>query len=136
MNTRITYSYRDAGNYKADADAIITGTASMAQEEALRAAAYHEDGADCFVPESLGWDRASLHPWDDSMDHPYHRIESVEATDEDATDKRNMRAIIETFRSMDWEAEGARHSGDAPFTGVTGEIRTHPYGIASSAIMS
>jgi len=136
MNTRITYSYRDAGNYKADGEAIITGSANAAQEEALRYAALHEDGADLFVPESMGWDRASLHPWDDSMDHPYHRIESIEVTDEAATDKRNMRAIIETFRSVDWEAEGARHSGDASFTGVPGEIRTHPYGIAASAIMT
>ena len=136
MNTRSTYSYRDAGNYKFEGHAIVTGMVSIAQAEALRAVAFHEDGEDYFVPESMAWVRASPYPWDDAIDHPYHKIESIEMTGDPATDTRSISAIIEAFRAMDWDEEATRHSGDPSSSNTLNAMQTHPYGIAATAIMA
>lgn len=85
MNTRIEYMYRDASNYKAYGEAVLRGTISESEKEAIGKALY--DG-EFFIPEEVGLDglAGDLGVLDEEHDHPFHTIEGFFETEGSPTD--------------------------------------------------
>jgi hypothetical protein len=89
MNTRVTYMYRDASNYKESKDVIFVG--EVARDEKL-----YLETTDEFIAAEVGLE--SLQPLLTSFpsedDHVYHEVSSVEATDEAPTDSRTIQEFV------------------------------------------
>lgn len=105
LNTKIRYQYRDGANYKTRGEWILRGMVSVNEAEALIRCCQKEGEEAQFVPESVGMPSLLETPWDDEIDHPFHTIEKIEMTDEDAQDERSIKDLISEFKSKDWEAE-------------------------------
>ena len=91
MNTRISYLYRDASNYKAAETVVVAGQLDAVAFSAALATAARGAGIspDAFSPVDLGLPPAQAQMWarnamsDD--DHIYNELISIEPTEEPAT---------------------------------------------------
>jgi hypothetical protein len=105
LNTKIRYQYRDGANYKTQGEWILRGMVSVNEAEVLMRYCHNDGEENRFIPESVGMASLLETPWDDEIDHPFHTIEKIEMTDEDAQDERSIKDLISEFKSKDWEAE-------------------------------
>lgn len=77
MNTKITYMYRDAGNYKFYQVVIITGVVS------LKELTYHCTPDGWFIPHDVGLPPPEIpFSYRTEYDHPWHEFDTVESTKE------------------------------------------------------
>lgn len=98
MNTRISYLYRDACNYKVFNDAVIAGRLSLDQ-----LTPYLKDRT-FFIPSEVGL--PDLQPNEFSPDdHIWHEIESIEETSDVPTVDITATNMLENFKQAcksDW----------------------------------
>lgn len=91
MNTRISYLYRDACNYKNFNETIIEGNLFIEhlmpflKDELL------------FIPSKVGMLDLQPNEWTED-DHIWHEIEKLEATTEDPTMNITAEKLIEQFK--------------------------------------
>ena len=112
MNTKITYLYRDAGNYKAHHEVIVQGKITLALVQPCL-----EDG-EHFIPSQVGLPdlQAQLGPANED-DHAWHELgpESFEPTTEPITVAITARTLLSRFRrahAHGWElAVAMRRNG-------------------------
>ena len=100
MNTKITYLYRDACNYKTWGEEVIRGTLTQKQ-----LTPYLID-SEFFIPHDIGLPDLQPHPWTED-DHDLHTIEKLEATEEKATVSYNAATLMMYFRRAragEWSA--------------------------------
>lgn len=96
-NTKITYLYRDASNYKQSGEVVVRGAITFADLEP-----YLVEGTD-FVPEDVGLSHpgeqfSGSFPTED--DHPYCELnDSFEPTTEEGT--VDAQVLIDQFRRAD-----------------------------------
>ena len=106
-NTRLSYLYRDADNYKQAMSVVFKGPLSLEQAERLVQALDDEDG---FVPSAVGLpdlQEGMSTPWDPEVDHPFHELDGLALTHEPATQEETAAAFLETFIAQDWAAAAA-----------------------------
>lgn len=111
-NTRMSYLYRDASNYKADGHVIVEGHLTW------RALTPYLDDGTSFLPGQVGLDAlqdrfgTGLNQDDD---HVWHDVTGVELTDQPPTDARDAQALLAAFaaaHAAGWdETEEMRHVG-------------------------
>lgn len=105
MPVRIDYEYRDADNYRRGGSWTVDGT----PDEAALIETLTSDGF--FVPDAVGM--PMLTPagddWDDSMDHPFHSIQNVVASDGPTDEDRDFDAVLVAFKAQDWDRCAADH---------------------------
>ena len=83
VNTKLSYLYRDAMNYKTSRTVVLPGVPSPALV-AILLASLHEHG---FIPGQVGLPdlqdsfEGCDSDWDDERDHPFHEVSAVEVTD-------------------------------------------------------
>jgi hypothetical protein len=82
MNTKISYMYRDASNYKAHREIVVKGKLTLEQ---LQPCLYE---GEFFIPEKVGLEELQheLTSFPSEDDHVWHTICSVEPTTEEALD--------------------------------------------------
>lgn len=101
MNIKLSYLYRDGGNYKQFHEEIFTNNSNLSTE-------YVEHVIlSCLIDNEYfyvrDWQLKDLHAfyWDDELDHHFHEYESLEETLESATntDITLFLERIMTFKS-------------------------------------
>lgn len=105
MQTRLTYMYRDAGNYKQHGEAVFEGEITDAEKEIFVRAC--NDG-EYFIASQVGLEdlQRDMVAFPDEDDHVWSEFDRFELTDRAATHD----SIHEFIRSMDgikWEVLGA-----------------------------
>lgn len=80
-NTRVSYFYRDAANYKQYEEVVIGGV--MGEWEKRQIFKRLPDGEN-FIPGAVGLESllGRMPSPDEELDHPWHTLESIEDTDE------------------------------------------------------
>ena len=93
MNTRFSYQYTDANNYKNFDDVIIAGHVSFSQLEPL----LHE--GEFFIPSEVGLPDLQNLPltYDD---HIWHTVTSVEPTEEKETVSIGAKHFLALFANV------------------------------------
>ena len=85
MNTRLTYLYRDASNYKQWHEVVLAGEADA---EAIRASLWE---GEYFIPQAVGFPAlqerfaAQGYEFPTEDDHPWHEIAGIEPTEDSPT---------------------------------------------------
>ncbi len=112
MNTKLTYMYRDAANYKTNHAIILAGQITESQQKAIREHGDDSSGeqdAVFFIPSAIGLKdlQAELGngEWDEGIDHVYHTIEEFESTEDAPTVGISSEEFVRRFIAADWEAE-------------------------------
>ena len=98
MNTKFSYLYRNASNYKKFNDVVINGALNLDDIEP-----YLKDGT-FFIPSEVGLDDLQNDPFT-SEDHIWHEIEEIESTIDQSTVELNYSTLIKNFKkahSNDW----------------------------------
>ena len=91
MNTRFTYKYTDAGNYKVWGEEVIKGTLTLNQ-----LTPYLID-TEFFIPKDIGLPDLQPHPRNED-DHDLHTIEELTVTADKATINLNAETLINNFK--------------------------------------
>lgn len=100
MNTKFSYLYRDASNYKAYRDLVLEGELSLEDIKSVL-----EDG-EHFIPDQVGMPELQAElgqygaefPSED--DHIWHEIDSVEATDEEPDFELTAEQVKKLFADV------------------------------------
>lgn len=97
MNIKFNYLYRDAGNYKTHGSVVFLNPDRLTIEQiesTLRTKLIDEV---FFDPEALGVPALSHSEflYDPAIDHLWNEFESLEETDEDATNDRKISEFIQ-----------------------------------------
>nr|BFD64928.1 hypothetical protein BdHM001_36090 [Bdellovibrio sp. HM001] len=105
MNTKISYMYRDAGNYKNCGTVVAEGKLTNRQIEELK-------GFDQFIAEQVGLAPLQEGEYNPEYDHPYHEVTDVELTEEEPTIKMTAKQLYQAFTSvMKWDESLSGYSG-------------------------
>lgn len=116
INTRLTYMYRDADNYKVGAEVVFEGRYRLAEDLAPMLLALDSSvGTPSFVPGQVGLkdlqDRfqGCESRWDPERDHPWHEVTGLEpvlAAQAAPTDERSIfqfgRDVIRVCVAEGW----------------------------------
>ncbi|USN15889.1 hypothetical protein PAPPERLAPAPP_01470 [Brevundimonas phage vB_BpoS-Papperlapapp] len=106
QNTRLSYMYRDASNYKEHLEFILDGLMTM--EQAVKVCSLLTGDGDDFLPVLLGMESAS---WSSdgggahyADDHPWHELNSISPTrqDHDGMTVDQFIAAIEAADNQQW----------------------------------
>ncbi|TVR04614.1 MAG: hypothetical protein EA398_01675 [Deltaproteobacteria bacterium] len=103
MNTRFSYLYRDAGNYKTHHDVVLTG---HLEEAAVRRLLFE---GELFIPHELGLPELQRAPFT-ADDHIWHELETIAPTADVPTDPRSaaeLLASMEQASSAGWNETAA-----------------------------
>jgi len=93
-NIRFNYLYRDAGNYKEFGEIIFTNQDSKRLKEIELAIRKNLIEGEFFIPEKWNVPRLSFENYLPELDHDYHEFESVEVTDENLTENKDISAFL------------------------------------------
>ena len=112
-NTKISYMYRDASNYKAGIEIVAEGKITPKEVQTLKD---NLNDGEFFVPSMVGLpdlqERMSTPIGED--DHPYHEIDperDIEYTREDPWPVDiNIHDLVEKWKYCDWEKGGVEWS--------------------------
>jgi hypothetical protein len=91
MNTKITYLYRDAGNYKTRGEEVIEGTLTLCQLTPFLI------DTEFFIPHDIGLPNLQPHPWNED-DHDLHTVEEMKATQNKPTVDISAETLLSNFR--------------------------------------
>ena len=107
-NTRLTYRYRDASNYKQTHAVVFAGRIT---DDQLRRLAEHLDEASYFIAEQVGLpnlrERWESHYDDDHVWHELDLPDDVEYTDAQPTDPRAVSDFVDAFVATEWDETAA-----------------------------
>lgn len=108
MNTKISYMYRDADNYKTHREEVLDGVLTAAQIRYL----LNESGGEGFIPSQVGLPdlQVELMSYDpdygeegyapfgaNGSDHVWHEITEIKQTDEEVTTKVSASQFYKSF---------------------------------------
>lgn len=94
LNIKLSYLYRDAGNYKQFGDIVFNNPENFTLDEInAKLKSLLIDG-EYFV--ATQWQIPTLYtfPFDEELDHTWHEFESLTSTREKATDERSISEFI------------------------------------------
>jgi len=93
-NIKFNYLYRDAGNYKEFSDVVFANKDSKSLQEIELTIRKNLIEGEFFIPEKWNVPRLSFENYSPELDHDYHEFESVEITDENPTENKDILAFI------------------------------------------
>lgn len=98
-NTRITYLYRDADNYKTLNEVVIQGTFTDEEIDEIMAVC---DQGEYFIPRQVGLPEERFEKLDPQSDHCWFEIarEDFEKTSDPWTEPVTAREVLEAFRRI------------------------------------
>ena len=112
MNTKISYLYRDADNYKVGNTAVVAG--EISEEDRQYIFGHCLDDDEWFIPHKVGLPEKTFadlgYKYDADADHPYFELESMELTDEQPTVNVTAEQLVERFKAFsdrNWMKEEA-----------------------------
>ena len=91
MNTKFSYLYRDAGNYKFFKDVVLDGVLSLDQ---LNPSLWESE---YFIPSEVGLPDLQPEPLTVD-DHIWHEIDAIEYTDDEPTTDISATSLVERFK--------------------------------------
>lgn len=96
MNIKFNYLYRDAGNYKTYGSIIFSNPHRLSINIILEKIEQFFVDAECFNPSDLKIHalKHSDFDYDSELDHSWNEFESIEETDEEATDNRTINEFL------------------------------------------
>lgn len=104
VNTRISYLYRDASNYKAYNEVIIKGKISPGQINQIMECL---DDGEYFIPCQIGFPEIRIGEVDPEVDHCWFELErsSFECTSEPETIEMTADELVQAFKeaSGNWD---------------------------------
>ena len=105
MQTRLTYMYRDASNYKWHGEAVFEGEITDAEKECFVRAC--NDG-EYFIASQVGLEdlQRQLIAFPDEDDHVWSEIDGFELTDHPAT-HGSIHEFIRLMDGIEWDVLGA-----------------------------
>lgn len=107
-NTRLTYQYRDASNYKQSDSVVFSGRII---DEQLRRLAAHLDEGTYFIAEQVALpnlrERWDTHYDDDHVWHELVPDDDIEYTEAAPTDPRPVADFVDAFVATDWDETAA-----------------------------
>ena len=125
-NTKISYLYRDASNYKAFREEVLAGTLTKAKVDKIKSRLI--DG-EYFVPSRVGLDdlQGELQGYDFqdyNDDHFMHELNEIESTTDKPTFGLSAKEFFKMFSKADFifgtdEPIGHILTGDEKFNTVT-----------------
>lgn len=102
MNTKFSYMYRDASNYKQHQDVVFEGELSATDRTKLYD---HCDENLYFIPSQVGLEdlqeRMTGFPGGD--DHVWHELDGIESTVEPATETQTASQFVKAFLKAKWD---------------------------------
>ena len=104
-NTKVTYLYRDASNYKTWNEVVLKGTITPEQVDTILSFC---EGKESFIPEQIGW--PLLRDWDVTEDdHCFGELnkDGFEPTDKEATVDMTVEEAVEKFKAVNrqWDCD-------------------------------
>ena len=115
MNTKISYLYRDAGNYKQYNECIIAGALSAKQ---IRAILDCCDMGEYFIPGQIGLPERRFDPYDPQADHCWFELGA-----DSFSETREPPTIVLTAVELVSRFEGCRNNWqDEAYTPQIGEM--------------
>lgn len=110
-NTKISYLYRDADNYKVYNECVIEGTLSEEQKKTILGCL---DEGQYFIPGMVGMPAKQFDQWDESVDHPWFELDdcSFEETAAPATVELKAGDLVDAFvrcAAAGWQAPEYPH---------------------------
>ena len=113
-NTRITYQYRDASNYKTQNEVIVKGQITMDQAKEILDCC---ESGEFFIPEQIGWDITRGKEVTED-DHCFCELGngSFEPTDKNATLDISVDDVVKLFHNAkdNWDAATYAPEIEAP----------------------
>ena len=111
MNSRVTYSYRDASNYKRFREVVLAGEITAAERATVMGAL---DRGEFFLPAQVGLDvlysEWETHDADD--DHPWHELVEIEVVPAPASHVMTASQFAAAFAGVEWDLETAQAALD------------------------
>ena len=99
INTKMSYMYRDACNYKSHAEVILNGRMSDAQAAEILGTL---DDGEYFIPEAVGLDAPRESVYDFDVDHPYWELKPYDFKDTDKAPTTDItpEELVKSFKEM------------------------------------
>lgn len=106
MNTKISYMYRDADNYKTFRDEVLSGEITQKQKDEITECLHDEE---FFIPHQVGLPEVRFEQVTES-DHAwfeFHPEEDVTLTNQDPTIDMTVDELVEKFQAAkgNWDEE-------------------------------
>lgn len=102
MNIKLLYLYRDAGNYKNFGEVVFGNAARLPVELVYSVVRRHLIEESWFAADR--WGLPDLHfkeyGWDSALDHGWHELEGIEATDDVATGGEDVAVFLERVKRV------------------------------------
>jgi len=95
MNTRFTYLYRDASNWKNWGEIIVSGWRHDVEERLKKTLDYGK----FFIADQVNIPQKFFATIDDD-DHCWHEFHSLEKTDQEANDSRTIDELLTAFEKV------------------------------------
>jgi hypothetical protein len=95
LNLKFNYMYRDGSNYKQFGSVVFSNPDFLTPRLATEKLKQKLISTEYFVPQDWGLSRLHHHTYDPEIDHDWHEFENFEWTDEEVTDKREVKEFLE-----------------------------------------
>lgn len=111
MNTKLSYLYRDADNYKVWNECVLEGTLTQEQKQKILDSRF--DG-EWFIPHLVGLPEKQFDEWDEQSDHPYFELDENSFEEVALAPTVKMKAVdlvsaFERCSQTEWTESAPRH---------------------------
>lgn len=108
MNTKFSYTYRDADNYKAGNQVILKGTLTKKQKAEIIALMDLSDGEPKFVPSDVDLEdlQHTMKGGYGDADHPFHEFDGFEETSEKEDAEVTADELYQAFKKREGKWTG------------------------------
>ncbi len=107
INTRLSYMYRDADNYKVGGEAVFQGRFRLGEDLLpLLMSLARSEGAPSLIPGQVGLPdlqdsfQGCESRWDPERDHPWHEVTGIEPVLAESTPPTQDRSVFEFSRDV------------------------------------
>ena len=97
LNLKLNYLYREGANYKQFGSVVFANPDFLTPRKASEQLREKLISNEFFVPQYWFLPRLQYHPYDPEIDHDYHEFERFEWTEEEVTDKRDLKEFLEVI---------------------------------------
>lgn len=98
-NIKFSFLYRDAANYKTWGEVVFANPENLSAKDIRQTIlnSCNPDGG--FDPRPWGLPNIRTQPYDPELDHDYYEFESVEESEEYATEARSLAAFLDVVKA-------------------------------------
>ena len=96
-NIKLTYLYRDAGNYKLWNDLYYSNELNICLDLILTTILSNLIEGEFFIPEKWGLPRLSFEKFDPELDHSYHEFYEIELASGNESPEQDIAELLLTI---------------------------------------